>query len=103
MDRVRRVETDPNFSNFAATHGGRRVLPRVMTNAMTPMGPGKPTPFEILADCVADLHRADPTNAQPSFQAADYGSVAWNVEDFLVDPTRGLEQFYAIVKKRNDP
>jgi hypothetical protein len=102
MDRVRKVETDPSFSPFAANHGGRRVLPRIMANAVTPMGTGQPTPLEVIMDCVADLHRADPTATQPSFASGDYGSVAWNVEDFLVDPTRGLEQFYAIIKKRND-
>jgi hypothetical protein len=102
MDRVRKVETDPSFSQFAASHGGRRVLPRIMANAVTPMGTGQPTPLEVIMDCVADLHRADPTATQPSFVSGDYGSVAWNVEDFLIDPTRGLEQFYAIIKKRND-
>lgn len=102
MDRVRKVETDPAFSKFAASHGGRRVLPKIMANAMTPMGAGKPAPIEILMDCIADLHRADPSSTEPFFLAGDYGSVAWNVEDFLLDPTRGLEQLYAIVKKRND-
>lgn len=102
MDRVRKVETDSSFSPFAANHGGRRVLPRIMANAVTPMGAGQPTPLEVIMDCVADLHRADPTATQPSFVPSDYGSVAWNVEDFLIDPTRGLEQFYAIIKKRND-
>ena len=53
-------------------------------------------------DCIADLHRVDPSATQPSFVSGDYGSVAWNVEDFLIDPTRGLEQFYSIIKKRND-
>ncbi len=102
MDRTRKIETDPSFSSFAATHGGRRVLPVIMANAMTPMGPGLAAPIEILSDCVADLHRADPATTQPAFAPPDYGSVSWNVEDFLLDPTRGLEQFYTIVKKRND-
>jgi hypothetical protein len=102
MDRVRKVETDPTFSKFAATHDGRRVLPKIMANAMTPMGPGKPAPIEVLMDCIADLHRVDPSSTEPFFQAGDSGSVSWNIEDFLLDPTRGLEQLYAIVKKRND-
>ena len=66
------------------------------------MGPGKQTPVEVLIDCVTDLHRGDPNLNGDAFAEADYGSIARNVEEFLVDPTRGLEQFYAIVKKRND-
>jgi hypothetical protein len=67
---------------------------------MTPMGDSKITPMEIYLDVISDLHRADPTKTD-AFGAVDYGSVARNVQEFLVDRTRGLEQLYAIVKNRN--
>jgi hypothetical protein len=99
IERVRSIEGD---KQWLEDHGGRRVIPRIMANAVTPMGPGRQAPIEVLMDCISDLHRADPNANGDAFAPDDYGSVAHNIQDFLVDPTRGLEQFYAIVKKRND-
>lgn len=96
MERIGNIEA----GEFASTHGGRRVIPRVLANAVTPIGKTQVTPLEVFIDVISDLHRADPTSSDV-FDAPDYGSVAKNVEQFLVDPTRGLEQFYAIVKNRN--
>ncbi|MBI2390825.1 MAG: hypothetical protein HYV09_14640, partial [Deltaproteobacteria bacterium] len=96
IERVDKIET----GHFADTHEGRRVIPKVLANAVTPMGKSQVTPIEVLIDVIADLHRAEPTVKGP-FEALDYGSVARNVQEFLVDPVRGLEQFYVIVKNRN--
>jgi hypothetical protein len=96
LDKFRRIETDPSF---ATAHAGRRVLPVIVGNAVTPMTPGGAAPIEIIADLVADMQRADPTSSGP-FGAEDYGSLTWNVEDFLTDKYRGLEQLYVIIKHR---
>lgn len=96
IEKVDKIET----GQFADTHEGRRVIPKVLANAVTPMGKSQVTPIEVLIDVIADLHRAEPTVKGP-FEALDYGSVARNVQEFLVDPVRGLEQFYVIVKNRN--
>lgn len=100
LDLVERLDALEKSPDFASAHANRRVIPKVLANAVTPMGKSQITPLEVLVDVVADLHRADPTIKDP-FAAVDYGSVARNVQEFLVDPTRGLEQFYAIVKNRN--
>jgi hypothetical protein len=97
LERAKDVETDPNF---ASAHGNRRVLTTLLANAVTPMSAGGAAPIEVLLDCISDLHRADPTNTG-AFAADDYGSVAGNVEDFLIDKVRGMEQLYAIIKNRN--
>lgn len=100
LDLVERLDALEKGADFAGAHGGRRVIPKVLANAVTPMDKSQITPIEVIIDVVTDLHRADPTLRDP-FEAVDYGSVAKNVQDFLVDPTRGLEQLYAIVKNRN--
>jgi hypothetical protein len=96
MERIGRVESG---EAFASTHGNRRVIAKVMANLVTPMPSTEVTPIEVFIDVVSDIHRAAPMNTS-AFEAIDYGSVAGNVREFLVDPTRGLEQFYAIVKNR---
>jgi len=95
IERIGKVETG---DKFASTHGSRRVIPKVLANAMTPMKSGI-TPIEVFVDVVADLHRADPTSTG-AFAPVDYGTVSRNMQEFLVDPTRGLEQLYVIVKNR---
>jgi hypothetical protein len=97
IDRLGKIEAG---AQFARAHGNRRVIPKMLANATTPMGTSKITPLEIFVDVVADLHRADPTRTD-AFAPVDYGSISRNVHEFLVDRTRGLEQLYAIVKNRN--
>jgi len=101
LDLVERLDALEKAPDFATTHGNRRVIPKVLANAMTPMGKSQITPIEVLMDVIADIHRADPAVVNDPFAAVDYGSVARNVQEFMVDPTRGLEQLYAIVKNRN--
>jgi hypothetical protein len=102
VERIRDIETSDDWKN---AHDGRRVLPIIMANAVTPMKDptGKnprPSPIEVLIDCATDVNRADATSTD-SFSPPDYGSVGSSVSSFLTDPYRGLEQFYTIVKNRN--
>lgn len=101
LDLLQRVN-DLEKGDFAAAHGGRRVLSKILASAVTPMGKGEAAPIEVFIDVVAEIHRADPTVPDP-FAPPDYGSVAKNVHEFLSDKTRGLEQLYTIVKNRNLP
>jgi hypothetical protein len=78
-----------------------QVLPIVLQNLVTPLkvaGYENQTPLEILMDVVADLNRVAPEQAKPRLDEADYAAVATSVVDFLTNNTRGLEQFYAIVR-----
>ncbi len=60
------------------------------------------SPLEIIMDSIADVHRIDAASEAPN-QEADYESIMGTVRDFLVDDTRGFEQFYAIIRKRPQP
>jgi hypothetical protein len=78
-----------------------QVLPLVLQNLVTPLtvkGYENQTPLDILMDVVADLNRVAPEQPKPRLDEADYKSVADAVVDFLSNNTRGLEQFYAIVR-----
>src|SRR5690606_10081330 len=60
------------------------------------------SPLEIIMDAVADVHRIDASSDAPN-QAEDYEAIMGTVRDFLVDDTRGFEQFYTIIRKRPRP
>lgn len=96
IDRIGAVETGV----FATKHGNRRVIPKVLANLVTSIGSTKVTPIEVYLDVINEIHRAAPGRGDP-FDPPDYGAVARQVQEFLVDKTRGLEQLYAIVKNRN--
>jgi hypothetical protein len=72
---------------------GKLVTP--MTDATT--GQQTETPLELFMDVVADVNRADPGSAD-KLQGFDYASITDEVQSFLLDPQRGMEQFYAIVR-----
>jgi hypothetical protein len=99
MDLIERIRAIETSDEWKAAHDGRRPLEKIMANAVTPMGKGQASPIEIIIDCVTDVNRADATSTG-AFTADDYAAVSKAIDDFLVDKTRGLEQFYAIVKQR---
>lgn len=77
------------------------VMPIVLTNLVTPMtdANGNPTetPLEFILDAIGDVNRQQPGAAGPVV-GADLGNTANELSEFFLDPTRGLEQFYAIVR-----
>ena len=83
-----------------------QVVPVALANLVTPMtGPdGAPagTPLEVFMDVAADVNRADPTSTA-KLTGGDYASIADEVQGFLTDPQRGMEQFYAIVRNGTEP
>ncbi len=97
IERLRDIETSDSWKN---AHAGRRIVSKVMANAVTPMGAGRPSPIEVVIDCITDVNRVDATSTD-AFGPEDYGAVTKTIEDFLIDPYRGMEQFYYIVKHRN--
>lgn len=60
------------------------------------------SPLEIIMDAVADVHRIDASSDAPN-RAEDYEAIMGTVRDFLVDDTRGFEQFYTIIRERPRP
>jgi hypothetical protein len=84
-------EVDPN-----------QILPQLLANLVTPMkdSTGHPTqtPLEVIIDVIADVNRTDPSLTS-KLQPSDYGSIAGQVDDFLMNKQFGLEQLYEIVRK----
>jgi len=83
-------ELDPNGVSSTA-----------LANLVTPMrdatGKVTETPLEVVLDAIADVNRTTPGAAGP-LQPADLGNASNELSEFFLDPQRGLEQFYAIVK-----
>jgi hypothetical protein len=58
------------------------------------------TPLEVIIDVIADVNRADPTQAyEGTLVRGDYSTVSDNVYDFLMNRERGLEQFYEVIRQ----
>lgn len=82
-------ELDPN-----------NVLLELMKNAVTPLKGSSETPIEVLLDVIADINRVTPSStATPRLDEPDYAFIAKEVNTFLSNKERGLEQFYEIVRK----
>jgi hypothetical protein len=79
-----------------------RALSQMLTNIVTPQGATAPSPYEVLADVVADVNRADPSQTS-KLDAGDYGNIANEVSEFMLDPTTGMEQVYAIIRETGAP
>ncbi len=80
------------------------VMDKVLANLVTPMtGPeGQPelSPMEVFMDVIAEVHRADPTDPYAPLDPSDYGYIMDVMREFMLSQSRGLEQIYAIVRKR---
>jgi hypothetical protein len=77
------------------------VMARAMANLVTPMTDSKgnvtETPLEVILDAIADVNRQAP-GKPGALQSADLGNASNELSEFFLDPQRGLEQFYAIVR-----
>ncbi len=83
------------------------VMDHVLRNLVTPMpddngNPGL-SPIELYMEVIAEVHRADPTDPFAPLDPTDYGYIMNVMHDFMSSETRGLEQIYAIVKRRKRP
>jgi hypothetical protein len=81
------------------------ALRKVLGHLVTPTGSSKASPIEVLIDVVADVNRASPEvvptpaekKASPKLAGADYASIASEVSEFCLHPSRGLEQVYQVI------
>ena len=84
-------EADPN-----------NILSQVMLRLVTPMtdstGRATQTPLDVIIDVIADVNRIDPSQTS-KLQPGDYGAIASQVQDFLMNQQFGLEQLYEVVRK----
>lgn len=83
------------------------VMDHVLANLVKPMpdADGNPglSPLETFMEVIAEVHRADPTNPAAPLDAQDYQYIMNVMREFMLNDTRGLEQIYAIVRKRKKP
>jgi hypothetical protein len=77
------------------------VMPIALANLVTPMtnpdATVTQTPLEFILDAIGDVNKQSPGSPGP-VKAPDLGNTANELSEFLLDPERGLEQFYAIVR-----
>lgn len=91
--KVLKAITDDTYDRY-------HVLDHVLPALVTPMDGGKgAAPIEVFLDVIAEVNRIDADRLDP-LTPQDYERVFGTVRDFLTDETRGLEQFYTIVKNR---
>jgi hypothetical protein len=82
-----------------------RVLDRILANLFSPIDPAdanSQTPIEIFLDTIAEVNRhdSDLPREQP-LGPADFRFIFATMRDFMTSQTRGMEQFYEIVRHRN--
>jgi hypothetical protein len=57
------------------------------------------TPLEVIVDTIADVNRAPDSTSSQLLRPSDYANISNELDEFLLDPQRGLEQLYAIVRQ----
>ncbi len=95
-------EVDPNEVLDLALAHLVTPIPTGADAAADAAAPGV-TPLEVIVDTVADVNRASPNDLTFTLQPPDYASISSELDGFLTDPDRGIEQFYAIVRKATAP
>lgn len=82
-----------------------RFQDRMLANLVTPLDPqnaDSPTPIEIFLDTFAEVNRIDARAAREEPLSPDDLKVVFGtMRDFLTSKTRGMEQFYEIMRHRN--
>ena len=73
------------------------VLERVLQN-VSRVPDGRPSPLEVLVDVMLDVERVSPAAGSPTPSGADLRVLLDDLADVMLDPKRGFERLYAIVK-----
>lgn len=77
------------------------VLDHFLKSLVTPMADGKGlSPLEVVMDAIAEVNRVDSAAGVDPLTSDDYKVIMSTVQGFMADNTRGLEQFYTILKNR---
>jgi hypothetical protein len=75
-----------------------RVISALLQFMVTPIASNELPPIDTLMSAIGDVNRANPS-LTTKFDGEDYGNVANEMSQFCLDPTRGLEQFYAVINQ----
>jgi hypothetical protein len=78
------------------------VVEHLLANVVKPIDESQPskTALEVLIEVAGDVSRVDSSDEGP-YTPDDFGTIAASVRDFLVSPTRGMEQLYTVVRSRD--
>ena len=100
MGDARETSAKYIFDNLA--HEGIETRHIVhMPGLVTPIGPQDASPVEIIMDTIADVNRIDASSGPKApLSTDDYKAIMTTMKGFMSDETRGLEQFYTIIKNR---
>lgn len=98
-------ETDDSGKPRQNPYDPYRVLDRILSNLFSPMDPNddnSQTPIEVFLDVISEVNRhdADSPRDRP-LDASDFGFIFATLRDFMTNETRGMEQFYEIVRHRD--
>jgi hypothetical protein len=104
MDALTRETNDagePILNPYDPYH----VVDMILVNLVTPLDPSNPeslTPLEIFLDTIAEVNRIDSDlpNDTP-LDEDDMQAMFGTLRDFMAGQTRGMEQFYEIVRHRD--
>lgn len=92
------VDGKPTANQFDPNRLLLTVITPGLAEAVTPDGVSA---LQVLADSMAEINRANAfVNQNAPMTAKDYQLVFNVVQDFNISETRGLEQFFAIVRNR---
>lgn len=96
--RAMQALTDPNDA-----YDPYRVLDPILKNLVTPIDAKQPslTPLEVFVDTIAEVNRLDASVREQTLTPDDYRAVTGTMRDFMTSKTRGMEQFYEIVRHRD--
>jgi hypothetical protein len=84
-------EVDPN-----------QAIAAVLGNFVTPVSSTQSPPIEAMMDVTADVNRAHP-DLTTKLDSADYANIANEISEFCLDPSKGLEQVYTVVREATMP
>lgn len=91
------------LTDGADSYDPHRALDTVLKQIVAPIDSSGQslTPLEVFVDTIAEIGRLDSARADAPLTPEDYRAVANMVSDFMTSKTRGMEQFYEIVRHRH--
>jgi hypothetical protein len=102
LARIFATATDGSGNEICAKEiDPNRTIQIALQNLITPLPTGE-TPLEIITSVIADVNRQDPTQSGP-LAPFDYANMAKEVAEFTLDPARGLEQVWVVIRQATLP
>jgi hypothetical protein len=100
LDRIfaHELQKSPSGDTCVRERDPNRAIGALLKSLVTPMAADRPAPIEVIMSVIGDVNRAAPEKTT-KFEGADYGNIANEMSELCLDGTRGLEQFYAVIRQ----